>query len=149
MLTRLIYYSIALEEPTLHSLQELVEKASNKNEASGISGLLYYADKHFLQVLEGDRSAVSALYRTISNDHRHFKVTLMAFNEISERVFPKWGMKLSSGSLHNRVVYQTILQKFGFFAGFDPAHLSGDRALGLLTDLSYDLVLTTPVNEKN
>lgn len=149
MLTRLIYYSSALEEPSLQSLQELVEKASHKNEMNGISGLLYYADRYFLQVLEGKRASVSELYSRISQDPRHFKVTLMSFCEASEKIFPKWGMKLSSGSLHNRTVYQTIVQKFGFSDGFEPARLTGEGALGLLTDLSYDLVVATAVGGKS
>ena len=54
--------------------------------------MLCFSGGIFLQVLEGGRSQVSALYNRISADPRHRDVVLLSYDEIGERSFAGWSM---------------------------------------------------------
>jgi len=86
----------------------------------------------FLQVLEGGRTAVNALYGTIVRDPRHREVTLLDYAEITERRFAGW--RMGSVSL-NRVNVGTIL-RFSESPVLDPFSMSGGATLALLEELT-------------
>lgn len=46
----------------------------------------------FLQLLEGEESAVESLYQKITSDPRHQHVTRIFLVRDGERVFPNWSM---------------------------------------------------------
>src|ERR1700734_2023146 len=52
-------------------LRELLRKANENNSKLGITGLLLFKGENFLQVLEGERETVLALYKKITQDPRH------------------------------------------------------------------------------
>src|SRR4029078_11824629 len=64
------------------------------NAKAGVTGVLCFCTnaRIFLQVLEGGRSAVSALYNRIAQDPRHHDVALLSYEEIGERSFSHWSM---------------------------------------------------------
>lgn len=64
------------------------------NESKGITGILFFDQGHFGQILEGPRSEVDVLWESIKNDVRHQNIELLGITEIKERRFPKWSMKL-------------------------------------------------------
>ena len=89
MLVRLTYASRAaqaIDEPLIKGICEI---ASSRNASQGITGVLVTQQGQdvFLQVLEGSRTEVNALYASIARDLRHRDVTLLAYEEIEQRHF--------------------------------------------------------------
>lgn len=88
----LTYESTATEEVQVANMEDLLEKARVNNQRNGITGCLIYFQGGFVQLLEGDKKKIEALYKKIKIDERHKNVTIFSDDEISERTFPNWGM---------------------------------------------------------
>ncbi|RKR74832.1 FAD-dependent sensor of blue light [Frondihabitans australicus] len=65
-------------------------RASNRR--LGITGLLLHDAGRFVQILEGEPSAVEDRYARIAGDPRHTDVRLLLCEEEDERRFPNWSM---------------------------------------------------------
>ena len=72
-------------------VDEIVLPSIVRNRALGISGCLWFDEKRFFQVLEGDEGSVRSVYRKISIDDRHHDVTLLIDDPIAIRNFPRNG----------------------------------------------------------
>ncbi|MDX2011570.1 MAG: BLUF domain-containing protein [Myxococcaceae bacterium] len=92
MLTQLCYASVASAPLPPPALQQLLDKARANNERDGITGLLLYGNGHFVQVLEGDDTNVSALYARILKDSRHRQVFELYREPVTTRDFRTWTM---------------------------------------------------------
>lgn len=132
MLTRLIYASEPTQALTPLVVQDIVDHARVNNSRLHLSGLLAFDSGHFLQVLEGQRAAVSALYGRVAADPRHRRVELLEVAAVHERRFTRWSMGFAAAdSAHSE-----IFLRFGGSAHFDPHSLSAAGALGLLEALA-------------
>ncbi len=89
---QLIYASTATAEMDKRDLAALLEKARVKNERLGVTGLLLYQDGAFIQVLEGEKETLRALYQTIVADERHTDVVLLREGAVERREFGAWSM---------------------------------------------------------
>jgi hypothetical protein len=92
MLIQLCYASVAsalFDEP---ALEALLRQARANNTRDGITGLLLYGNGHFVQVLEGERGPVEALYARILSDFRHRQVFELYRDEVPTRDFARWEM---------------------------------------------------------
>ena len=85
----------------------------------------------FIQVIEGGRAAVNALYRRISADTRHQDVTLLTYEEISERRFASWSM----GQVNMTRLNPAVLLKYSETATLDPYAVSGKVTAALFEEL--------------
>ena len=92
MLYTLVYKSTALVELDRYELNPLLHQARARNKRLKITGLLLYANKRFLQVLEGEEKNVLSLYSEIQQDPRHTKLEVLMQNPIDKRMFPDWSM---------------------------------------------------------
>lgn len=88
----LVYASAARKPFSKTDLIELLTQAREKNRRLGITGLLLYRDGDFIQLLEGPKDAVKALYDAIDRDPRHVGSMVMAEGEREERLFADWSM---------------------------------------------------------
>ncbi len=88
----LIYFSHADRAMSSDDLQELLNRARDRNKTKGITGLLLYQSGYFLQALEGDRESVRALFEKIQADPRHHTMTKIYDQETEERNFKDWQM---------------------------------------------------------
>ena len=88
----LVYASIANHDFSSEELLELLAISRRNNEKSGITGMLLYKDRRFLQVLEGEEAAVRATYARIERDPRHRDVVLLITDAEQEREFADWSM---------------------------------------------------------
>lgn len=93
-LVELKYLSEISEGTNIWSLTDIVSVAMVANESKNITGILFFDQGHFGQILEGSRGAVEELWDRIKNDTRHQNIELLGITEIKERRFPKWSMKL-------------------------------------------------------
>lgn len=76
------------------ALLEMLKKARQKNTALGITGLLLHNNGNFLQLIEGSKENVTALFNTISNDDRHRDIIVLISESTNDRLFPEWSMGL-------------------------------------------------------
>jgi len=88
----IIYMSRANAALTPADLVALLVQARRANEQMGLTGVLVHGDGQFMQVIEGEQAQVTALYRRIEQDARHYSVFKVADKEIEERVFVNWTM---------------------------------------------------------
>ena len=91
-LIQLAYVSTAVTFMPREELTSMLDQAREKNARLGITGMLLYKDKSFLQVLEGEPGAVHELYQRIQRDDRHEKVKTLFDENVDARDFPEWTM---------------------------------------------------------
>lgn len=92
MLNRMLYVSTAVGPVTTAVTGTILRSAQSHNAANGITGVLCQGRGVYLQVLEGERSKVEALYARIAMDKRHHQVVLRRQEDISRRLYGKWAM---------------------------------------------------------
>ena len=88
----LLYSSSAPKKFDDESLHELLEISRANNAKAGVSGMLLYADGNFIQYIEGEETAVRALYSRIIQDPRHRNHIVLSDGETDTRMFPDWTM---------------------------------------------------------
>ena len=66
----LVYTSIASQKMSDDDLKDLLKK-KEKNETRHFTGMLFYLDPFFMQVLEGEEAMVNELFNLIKQDSRH------------------------------------------------------------------------------
>ncbi|MEY4563467.1 MAG: hypothetical protein RLZZ618_2744 [Pseudomonadota bacterium] len=131
MLVRLMYASRAADSVTQDELAQIMKRAKADNPAAGITGVLCFSAGVFLQVLEGGRASVNALYNRIAQDRRHSDVTLLSFEEIGERSFACWSM----GQVNLSRINPGLLLKYSETAVLDPFAVSGAVSMALFEEL--------------
>lgn len=132
MLVRLIYKSDVLEILTHEQVRTIESDAAVNNDKVGITGVLYYNRRNFIQVLEGSREAVNRTFQRISRDSRHQKVEILEFKEISERAFYQWNMRYYGEG----IVVAPLALKFGLNRDLDLSDLSGESVFKFLRELA-------------
>ncbi|RZT59441.1 BLUF domain-containing protein [Leucobacter luti] len=88
----IVYSSDATGPVAETQLVELLERARAKNEALGITGILFFRNGRFLQYIEGPHDALRALYADIAADPRHTGLRILLETDIAERRFETWRM---------------------------------------------------------
>jgi Sensors of blue-light using FAD len=131
MLVRLLYVSRAARPLNPPEIEGILAQCRAHNPALGITGVLCCSGQLFTQVLEGGRSAVNTLYNTIVRDPRHVDVTILHYEEISERRFAHWTM----GQVNLAKVNPQIVLKFSETPVPDPYAVSGAASMALLEEL--------------
>jgi len=131
MLVRLMYASRAAQGVKPEALSAILKRSTSHNPSVGVTGVLCFSGEVFLQVLEGGRSQVSALYNRIACDPRHHDVVLLSFDEIAERRFAGWAM----GQVHMNMLNPALLLKYSESAVLDPYTVSGRASMALFDEL--------------
>lgn len=91
-LQQLIYRSTAIRAWSDEELDRLVAQARIHNYSYAITGVLLYADRQFLQLLEGEPAAIEQMYQHIVHDSRHTHITLLVREPVPQRLFPHWSL---------------------------------------------------------
>ncbi len=131
MLVRLLYASRAVDDKVCDVVQSIVNQSRQHNPQHGITGVLCHSDQVFMQVLEGGREAVNALYSHILRDTRHTDVMLLDYEEIVERRYAGWTM----GQANMGKINPSILLKYSPLPVLDPHRMSGKVLLALIDEL--------------
>ncbi|WP_324680755.1 BLUF domain-containing protein [Hymenobacter sp. GOD-10R] len=87
-----LYRSRATQVFSEQQLSELLAESRAWNEQHGITGLLCYSDRQFVQLLEGKAGPVDLLYARIQRDARHQQVTTLSQAHNAQRFFADWQM---------------------------------------------------------
>lgn len=135
-LMRLIYASHPFGFDDL-TLSNILKTAQRHNAAANISGTLICREDLYLQLLEGDRADVDALYEKIKRDDRHADAKILVQEATAQRLFPMWAMRhdpakswmwtaeqVSQGAVEN-ATRDEILAIFVRLVAEQPGHLSG------------------------
>ncbi len=133
-MVRLIYASRFETGVGPNHVQDILRVSREHNPKAGITGVLCYDPRYFLQVLEGPREKVNELYATIAGDTRHKEVTILAYREVDVRLFEEWSMAYVRMDGATRA----ICDKFCIDGTFDPYAMTADEALGFAKDLSTE-----------
>jgi hypothetical protein len=89
---QLLYVSNTMPAVPSAMLDDILAASRRRNAAAGITGLLLYMDGAFLQVLEGDASAVDDTYARIRADPRHWEARILLEQQTTVRAFGQWSM---------------------------------------------------------
>lgn len=92
MLERVVYVSRAVLQLTDAELEALLAKSRKLNDQAGITGVLFYKNDSFLQVLEGERAGLHALLSRIKRDPLHTRMRVISSAPITSRLFDSWQM---------------------------------------------------------
>jgi hypothetical protein len=91
-LVSLIYVSSARAELGPEELNRILESAVRHNTAQDVTGMLLYLNGSFMQVLEGEESAIDETYSRVRQDPRHIGVLQIDRARTKARSFDQWSM---------------------------------------------------------
>jgi len=89
---QIAYFSTASVPQSADVLHDILSVARTRNARDGISGVLVAGGNRYMQVIEGPRAKMNALWAEIRADQRHCAVTLLLKHRVSEPSFDKWSM---------------------------------------------------------
>lgn len=89
---QLCYISTARPSVTAAEVELILDVSRANNRRAGVTGLMLFNGKRFLQLLEGEPAAVLATYERIKRDPRHFALVKLSERSIGEREFGRWDM---------------------------------------------------------
>ncbi|RVT39804.1 BLUF domain-containing protein [Sphingobium algorifonticola] len=88
---QLIYISTA-QNILPNDLDSILSISRRNNGRDGITGMLLFNGKRFLQALEGEEAPVMAAYKRIKCDHRHRASAILSSKAVDDRQFGNWAM---------------------------------------------------------
>ena len=118
-LTRLIYASNH-DGITPEMLDRILQASRANNVRDGITGALVIGERHFLQLLEGDRSAIGRCMMRVMQDNRHHGIQVISTGEVGHRLFYEWSMH----SIETSRMKKAILSNYEINGAFDPVRMS-------------------------
>lgn len=89
---QLVYISSGRAGLTEDDARAILHSARIRNDHNGITGLLYFDGKRFLQVLEGPAAEIEETIGRIRVDPRHRALVILSRREIAKREFGLWAM---------------------------------------------------------
>jgi len=133
-LLSIVYVSTAAWVLDAEGVEELLKTARRNNQRAGITGMLLYVERNFMQAIEGPPDQVRDLYERLELDPRHYGLTKLINEPIVERQFAQWSMAYQPATLD-------LLRKMEGFSpflerGFDLA------AMRARPDKAHKLLLT-------
>lgn len=133
MLVRLLYASRAAASVDADALTDIVRRSRRHNAEAGITGVLCHCASAgvFVQLLEGGRGPVNALYHAIARDERHREVVLLSYEEVGERRFQSWQM----GQVNMDRLNPSLVLKYSEGARLDPYAVPGQASLAMFEEL--------------
>jgi hypothetical protein len=75
-------------------IDQIIAIAKRNNGMDGITGVMFFDGRSFLQVLEGPATSVAATFARVMADPRHHSLTVISDRELAERDFAYWSMEL-------------------------------------------------------
>lgn len=73
-------------------LADITSKSEITNERLQITGMLFFHDGYFVQLIEGERQNIELLMSKIEKDSRHYDIRRIVDEAIDERSFHNWRM---------------------------------------------------------
>ena len=96
------YLSRATTPQDAEQLLALLAQCRANNSTRGITGMLFYGNGTFLQVIEGEAAPVDELVGKIARDPRHDDIRILGRKTVEHREYADWGMgfeRITDGTL--------------------------------------------------
>ena len=74
------------------NLQQIVEASQKNNLEKNITGVLFYNNGTFLQIIEGKKEDLALLMKKILSDSRHKQLRILIEEPVDERGFFNWSL---------------------------------------------------------
>ncbi len=84
--------SLIPKENFKRDVENIARSSSENNMAQNITGILFFKNGEFLQIIEGREKDLRAVMKRIENDTRHENVTYVIDEPIKEAGFQTWSM---------------------------------------------------------
>ena len=94
----IVYVSNAVKLLDNNELLNILNTARKNNAKRGVTGVLLYSDRIFIQLLEGEDADVDHIFGEIEKDIRHKNMITLIDEEIHTKDFPEWSMGFSTPS---------------------------------------------------
>ncbi|MEM7729001.1 MAG: BLUF domain-containing protein [Pseudomonadota bacterium] len=91
-LLEIVYSSETPAPMDADAVRALLEHSRRKNADWGVTGLLCYDQRQFLQIIEGETDVILDLFHAIQNDPRHTNLRILHEGDIETRAFDDWKM---------------------------------------------------------
>lgn len=115
-------------------LRKLAVDSTSRNQGREITGILLLSDESFLQVLEGPEDAVNELYGKIIHDELHSNVTLLSYEQIANKSFDGWSMRVLDLNDLPKSTRDGFKLKYNDTEGYVDIPTDVPRAMALLFD---------------
>lgn len=92
----------AVGEAFAQEIGSILTAARQKNSARGVTGALLATEGRFVQVLEGERDEVTAIFDRISRDSRHGDIEILSSQYSDQPRFKEWSMAFVGDSVELR-----------------------------------------------
>ena len=92
MISQYLYISTA-PSLTREDVESILGSSQRNNPARGVTGLLLYNGRNFLQLLEGEEAELVTLMVKIGHDPRHTGISMISRRMVEERACPDWAMR--------------------------------------------------------
>jgi blue light- and temperature-responsive anti-repressor len=86
-------------------VMNILETSRSRNAEAGVTGALMFNEQRFVQILEGERSAVEETFERIQCDARHTAIAVISRRKEPWRHFGAWSMAYVGRSRQARAYY--------------------------------------------
>lgn len=96
-------------------IADIVQVARRENPKRGITGVLFYVQGKFLQVIEGEELSLRGLMKNIGEDPRHKNVEYLVDSKTEGRGFSDWNMDsfhLDAGQTFDAEILKKLTRAF-------------------------------------
>ncbi len=108
---QILYCSLTNAPTNEAALEALTQNAAHMNRMDHITGMLMYADGVFVQLIEGPREALNALWARLLKDKRHKAVVqLYHRREVESRACEGWGMQLVERDMLHAIIHEAKME---------------------------------------
>ena len=105
-LIELSYVSKASKQMNLIDLVHLFDVSYKWNLDHEITGVLFYENGMFSQILEGSEDDVMEVWSKIRQDHRHQVLRQLNYSTNHQRRYPNWALRFYQGDLITKYMPQ-------------------------------------------
>ena len=89
-------------------LTRITNQSKNNNPANFITGLLFYQNTRFLQIIEGDQGVLEGLMSLLEGDYRHEDIQRIIDQPIDRRSYDSWNMDSFNLSADEKVTAEQL-----------------------------------------
>ena len=136
MVFTLVYVSdanlCAFGNSAAQQIETIEQRSTFNNDLYDVRGFLFYYDKKFLQILQGEFDSIISVFGKIKEDPRHSNIRIIWFSNAQKHSFEKWSMAYSMSYAAEN--YKTMVEKSGLMSRFVPEN-------GHLTPSSFQLLM--------
>lgn len=120
------YVSEAVEGIDGTGIDRILAEASSFNRVAGVTGVLMFDGRRFLQYIEGPDDGVAPVEQRVINARSHRQVRELARGEVATRHFPRWTM--ASARIEPEVMNAVVDADWDGFSAAAP--VDGQRRVG-------------------